>query len=301
MIKSSVYRSLLSNGFSNFLLRSHKDLDLINQEAVWDFLDRNRPDYVFICAAVVGGIYANATHPGKFLYENLQIQNNLIHGSYKNNVKKLIFVASSCIYPVGFKSSISEDDILSGPFEKTNEGYALAKVAGIKMCQFYKKQYGSDFISVIPCNLYGLNDNYHLESAHMVPAMIHKLHKAKVNNKSYVEIWGTGKPKREFMLSDDCSDAMLFLMENYKDLDIINIGLGYDMPITEIARVIRDVVDVDVEFNYNINFPDGIYRKLLNTSKLESTGWKVKHSFKDGIKIAYADFLVKFERGDYEY
>ena len=301
MVGSAIWRNLESKGYTNIIGKSSKELDLRTQKSVIDYFEEEKPEFVFLAAAKVGGILANDTYRAEFIYDNLQIQNNVIHQSYVHGVKKLLFLGSSCIYPRDCPQPMKEEYLLTGSLEPTNEPYAIAKIAGIKMCQAYRRQYGCDYISAMPNNLYGPGDNFDLESSHVVPALIRKFHEAKHQAQSTVEIWGTGKPKREFMLSDDCSDAMLFLMENYKDLDIINIGLGYDMPITEIARVIRDVVDVDVEFNYNINFPDGIYRKLLNTSKLESTGWKVKHSFKDGIKIAYADFLVKFERGDYEY
>lgn len=290
MVGSAILRKLQSEGFTNFVLRTSSELDLRNQQAVFDFLNTEKPEYVFLAAAKVGGIIANNTYRADFIYENLAIQNNIIHGSYQIGVKKLLFLGSSCIYPKFAPQPMSEDSLLTGVLEPTNEPYAIAKIAGIKMCEAYRSQYGCNFISVMPTNLYGPNDNYDLQNSHVLPAMIRKFHEAKIENKPSVELWGTGSPKREFLHADDLADACYYLMNNYDDSTLINIGTGEDVTIKELAETIQKIVGFEGEILWNTEKPDGTPRKLMDVSKLHSLGWKHKIQLEDGIRAVYEDY-----------
>lgn len=290
MVGSAILRKLQSEGFTNFVLRTSSELDLRNQQAVFDFLNTEKPEYVFLAAAKVGGIIANNTYRADFIYENLAIQNNIIHGSYQIGVKKLLFLGSSCIYPKFAPQPMSEDSLLTGVLEPTNEPYAIAKIAGIKMCEAYRSQYGCNFISVMPTNLYGPNDNYDLQNSHVLPAMIRKCHEAKIENKPGVELWGTGSPKREFLHADDLADACYYLMNNYDDSTLINIGTGEDVTIKELAETIQKIVGFEGEILWNTEKPDGTPRKLMDVSKLHSLGWKHKIQLEDGIRAVYEDY-----------
>jgi len=290
MVGSAIVRKLKSLGFTNFLLRSSKELDLRNQQAVLDFLATEKPDYVFLAAAKVGGIVANNTYRADFIYENIQIQNNVIHGSYLSGVKKLMFLGSSCIYPKLAPQPLREDYLLTGLLEPTNEPYAIAKIAGIKMCEAYKDQYGCNFISVMPTNLYGPNDNYDLQNSHVLPAMIRKFHEAKLNGSEEVELWGTGSPMREFLHADDLAEACVFLMENYNDSTLVNIGTGVDVTIKELAETIREEVGFEGNIKWNTDKPDGTPRKLMDVSKLHDLGWKHTIELKEGIRLVYAEY-----------
>lgn len=290
LLGSAIVRRLLSEGFSNLLLKTSRELDLTNQEKTTRFLEEEKPDYVFLCAAKVGGIRANMQAPAEFFYQNLQIQNNVIDASKRAQVKKLLFVASSCIYPRETTVPIKEDQLMTGPLEPTNEGYALAKIAGIRMTEFYRKQYGCNFISAIPTNLFGINDNYNLQSAHLLPALIHKIHLAKQEGKGEITIWGTGKPRREFMLSDDCADALVFLMKTYDEAAPVNVGLGHDWSVTELAQAVARVMNAKLEFKYDVSQPDGTMRKMLDASRLTNMGWQPKYDLDQSIKIAIQDF-----------
>jgi GDP-L-fucose synthase len=290
MVGSAIVRKLKNLGFSNFLLRTSKELDLKNQTEVFEFLQKEKPDYVFLAAAKVGGIVANNTYRGQFLYENLQIQNNVIHGSYMAGVKKLMFLGSSCIYPKLAPQPLKEDYLLTGLLEPTNEPYAIAKIAGIKMCEAYREQYGCNFISVMPTNLYGPNDNYDLNNSHVLPAMIRKFHEAKKENKSSVELWGTGSPMREFLHADDLAEACVYLMENYDDSTLVNIGTGVDVTIKELAETIKAEVGFSGAIVWNTEKPDGTPRKLMDVSKLNGLGWKHSIELKDGIALVYKEY-----------
>jgi GDP-L-fucose synthase len=289
MVGSAIVRRLKKEGFSNFILKSSKELDLRNQQAVADFFAKEKPDYVFLAAAKVGGIHANNTFRGEFIYENLMIESNVIHQSYVNKVKKLLFLGSSCIYPKFAQQPIKEDYLLEGKLEPTNEPYAIAKIAGLKMCEAYKDQYGVDFISVMPTNLYGPNDNYDLNNSHVLPALIKKFHIGKAENKPFVEIWGTGSPRREFLHVDDLADACVFLMENYSEKTLVNIGTGEDVTIKDLALMVKDIVGFEGEIKFDTSKPDGTPRKLLDVSKLHKLGWKHKIELYDGIKAVYAE------------
>lgn len=291
MVGSAIYRRLKVLGFENIITRTSKELDLRDQQAVKDFFEKEKPDYVFLAAAKVGGIMANNIYRADFLYENLAIQNNVIHYAHENNVEKLMFLGSSCIYPKMAPQPLKEDYLLTGTLEPTNEPYAIAKIAGIKMVESYRLQYDDNYISVMPTNLYGVNDNYHPENSHVLPALIRKFHEAKTNNSPTVSIWGSGTPLREFMYADDLADACVFLMENYNDLQFVNIGVGEDVSIRELAEIIKDVIGYDGELVFDSSKPDGTPRKLMDVSKLTNLGWKAKTSLKDGIKLAYEDFL----------
>lgn len=293
MVGSAIVRRLEAEGFHNIVTRSSKDLDLRNQLAVANFFAEEKPEYVFLAAAKVGGIVANNTYRAEFLYDNLQLQNNVIHYSYVNGVKKLMFLGSSCIYPKLAEQPLKEDYLLTGVLEPTNEPYAIAKIAGIKMCESYRAQYGCNFISVMPTNLYGYNDNYHPQNSHVLPALIRKFHEAKVEGKSEVEIWGTGSPLREFLFSDDLADACVFLMKNYDEQQFINIGVGHDISIKDLALLIKRIVGFEGELKFNTSKPDGTPRKLMDVSKLHSLGWKHKIELAEGIEMAYEDFLKK--------
>lgn len=290
MVGSAIVRKLKSLGFTNFLLRTSKELDLRNQTEVFEFLETEKPDYVFLAAAKVGGIVANNTYRGQFLYENLQIQNNVIHGSYLADVKKLMFLGSSCIYPKLAPQPLKEDYLLTGLLEPTNEPYAIAKIAGIKMCEAYREQYGCNYISVMPTNLYGPNDNYDLNNSHVLPAMIRKFHEAKMENKPSVELWGTGSPMREFLHANDLAEACVYLMENYNDSTLVNIGTGVDVTIKELAETIKNEVGYEGEIIWNTDKPDGTPRKLMDVSKLNGLGWKHSIELKDGIAMVYNEY-----------
>lgn len=291
MVGSAIVRALEKQDYSHIIKRSSKELDLRSQEAVRKFFEEEKPEYVFLAAAKVGGIIANNTYRADFLYENLAIQNNVIHQAHEHKVKKLLFLGSSCIYPKLAPQPLREDSLLTGLLEPTNEPYAIAKIAGIKMCEAYRAQYGSDFISVMPTNLYGINDNYHPENSHVLPALIRRFHEAKQRNSSAVTIWGTGTPLREFMFADDLADACLFLMQNYSETQFINIGVGEDLSIADLAMLIKDVVGFEGGIQFDSSKPDGTPRKLMDVSKLHSLGWKHRTNLRDGIIAAYADFL----------
>lgn len=291
MVGSAILRKLKSKGYSNFILRNSSDLDLRNQQAVINFFEKEKPEYVFLAAAKVGGINANNIYRAEFLYDNLSIQNNVIHCSYLKGVKKLLFLGSSCIYPKLAPQPLKEKYILSGELEPTNEPYAIAKIAGIKLCEAYWDQYGCNFISVMPTNLYGINDNYHPDNSHVLPAMIKRFHEAKVNNLDEVAIWGSGKPLREFLFADDMADASIFLMENYHEKEFINIGTGKEISISNLAELIKTIIGYKGKIVYNTNKPDGTPRKLLDITKLTTLGWYYSTELKEGIEIAYKDFL----------
>lgn len=293
MVGSAILRKLEQEGYTNLITRSSKELDLRNQQAVADFFATEKPDYVFLAAAKVGGIVANNTYRADFLYENLAIQNNVIHSAYQNGVKKLLFLGSSCIYPKLAPQPLKEEYLLTGPLEQTNEPYAIAKIAGIKLCDAYRDQYGCNFISVMPTNLYGYNDNYHPENSHVLPALIRKFHEAKSKGEQTVTIWGSGSPKREFLFADDLADACYFLMETYNEPNLINIGTGEDLSIKELALMIQEVIGFEGELVFDISKPDGTPRKLMDVSKLHSLGWKHQIELKQGIALAYQDFLSK--------
>jgi GDP-L-fucose synthase len=291
MVGSAIHRKLQREGYQNFILKTSSELDLRNQQAVEDFFTQEKPDYVFLAAAKVGGIVANNTYRADFLYENLMIQNNVIHASYLNKVKKLMFLGSSCIYPKLAPQPLKEDYLLTGILEPTNEPYAIAKIAGIKMCEAYRSQYGCDFISVMPTNLYGQNDNYDLQNSHVMPAMIRKFHEAKTTGKSSVELWGTGSPMREFLHADDLAEACFYLMQNYSEPTLINIGTGEDVTIKQLAEAVSKVVGFEGDLVWDTSKPDGTPRKLMDVSKLHSYGWKHTIELEDGIGLAYQDFL----------
>lgn len=290
MVGSAIHRKLSAMGFSNFALRTSEELDLRNQQAVANFFAKEKPEYVFLAAAKVGGIWANNTYRADFLYENLAIQNHVIHESYVHDVKKLLFLGSSCIYPKLAPQPIREEYLLTGLLEPTNEPYAIAKIAGIKLCQAYHDQYGCNFISVMPTNLFGYNDNYHPENSHVLPALIRRFHEAKCNRQPEVTIWGTGTPRREFLFSDDLADACVFLMENYNTPELINIGTGMDISITELAHLIKQIVGYSGNLLFDTSKPDGTPRKLMDVSKLHRLGWHHKTSLEAGIVLAYQDF-----------
>lgn len=291
LVGSGLVRSLKKKGYCNIIQRTHEELDLIRQDKVEEFFETQRPDYVFLSAAKVGGIHANNTYPGDFIYQNLMIQNNVIDSAYKYGVRKLMFLGSSCIYPKMAPQPIKEEYLLTGELECTNEAYALAKISGLKMCKYYNLQYGTNFISVMPTNLYGPNDNYDLNNSHVLPALIRKFHEAKIGCKPFVEIWGTGSPRREFLYVDDMADACIFLMENYEGNDFFNVGTGEDITIMELANIIKDITEYKGELRFDISKPDGTPRKLLDVSRLTSLGWKYKTGLKEGIKLAYNDFV----------
>ncbi len=295
LVGSAITRIIKKNGYNNLIFRTHKELELIDQQAVFDFFKREKPEYVFLSAAKVGGILANNTFPAQFIYSNLQIQTNFIHACYLCKVKKLLFLGSSCIYPKFAHQPIHENELLSGKLEPTNEPYAVAKIAGIIMCQSYNREYNTNFISVMPTNLYGPNDHYDLYNSHVLPALIRKIHEAKENNMEFVEIWGTGTVKREFLYVDDLAEACVFLMNNYDESEIVNIGTGEDISIKELAEIIKDIVGYNGQFHFNTTKPDGTPRKLLNVDKINNLGWKVKTNIRDGIRLTYEDFLKRYD------
>jgi GDP-L-fucose synthase len=291
MVGSAVYRALQKAGYKHLLTRTSKELDLRNQAAVADFFAQEQPDYVFLAAAKVGGIVANNTYRAEFIYDNLCIQNNVIHQSYVNGVKKLMFFGSSCIYPKMAPQPLKESYLLSGYLESTNEPYAIAKIAGIKMIEAYRDQYNCNFISVMPTNLYGINDNYHPENSHVIPALIRKFHEAKVQGKSSVVIWGSGTPMREFLFADDLASAALYLMQNYDGKQFVNIGSNSDLSIKDLALLIQKVVGFQGSLNFDTSKPDGTPKKLMDSSFLNQLGWQHSTELAAGIQLAYADFL----------
>lgn len=293
MVGSAIMRNLQKLGYTNIITRTSAELDLRDQLAVSSFFEKEKPAYVFLAAARVGGIQANNTYRADFIYENLMIQNNLIHSAYKTGVKKLMFLGSSCIYPKMAPQPLKEDYLLSGKLEDTNEPYAIAKIAGIKMCESYKRQYGCDFIAVMPTNLYGPNDNYNLNNSHVLPALIRKFHEAKEKNEASVEMWGTGTPMREFLHSDDMADACVYLMKNYSGEQFVNIGTGADLTIKDLALLVKKIVGYTGEITHDLTKPDGTPRKLLDVSYLHSLGWKHKIELEEGITKVYEDFKNK--------
>ncbi len=290
LVGSAIIRILKSENYTNILTKTHQELDLTNQEETRKFFRREKPEYVFLSAAKVGGIQANNSYPADFIYTNLMIESNMIKAAYDYNVKKLLFLGSSCIYPKLSSQPIKEEYLLTGPLEPTNEAYAIAKIAGLKMCQFFNKQYGTNFISAMPTNIYGPNDNYDLETSHVLAALIRKFHEAKVENKPYVEIWGTGSQKREFLYVDDLADALLYLMNHYEGNETINVGTGKDISIKELALLIKKIVGFDGKLKYESSKPDGTPRKELDVSKLKKLGWQYKTSLSEGIKLSLEDY-----------
>ncbi len=295
MVGSAIFRNLRSKGFNNLVFASSTELDLRNTEAVNDFFSREKPDYVFLAAAKVGGILANSTYPADFLYDNLMIQNNVIHAAFENQVKKLLFLGSSCIYPKLAEQPIKEESLLSGYLEETNEAYAIAKIAGIKLCQAYHKQHGCRFISAMPTNMYGIGDNYHPKNSHVLPALLRRFHEAKESNAPEVAIWGSGKPLREFMFSNDLGEACVFLMEQYENPELINVGTGEELSILELAKHIADTVGYRGKITFDSSKPDGTPRKLMDSTKLHALGFRHKTSLKEGLTLTYQDFLSKEE------
>jgi GDP-L-fucose synthase len=296
MVGSAILRCLERQGFNRLIVADKNQLDLRNTERVNEFFKLNKPEYVFLAAAKVGGILANNTYPAEFLYENLMIEANVIHASHLNQVRKLLFLGSSCIYPKLADQPISEKSLLTGLLEPTNEAYAIAKIAGIKLCEAYRKQYGSDFISAMPTNLYGYNDNYHPENSHVLPALIQRFHHAKVKGSKSVTIWGSGKPLREFMFADDLAEACVFLMQSYSEVELVNVGTGEEISILELAEQIRDVVGFKGTIEFDSSKPDGTPRKLMDSSKIQSLGFMHKTSLSEGLKKTYQEYLEKFEQ-----
>ena len=293
MVGSAILRKLQKEGFTNFVLRTSAELDLRNQQAVKDFFATEKPAYVFLAAAKVGGIMANNTYRAEFLYDNLLIQNNIIHESYVNDVSKLLFLGSSCIYPKLAPQPLKEEYLLTGLLEHTNEPYAIAKIAGIKMCDAYRDQYGCNFISVMPTNLYGPNDNYDANNSHVLPALIRKFHEAKVNKQPSVTMWGTGEPLREFLNADDLADACYFLMQNYNEQGFVNIGVGHDIAIKDLAKLIKKIVGYEGEIVHDLSKPDGTPRKLMDVGKLHSMGWKETIGLEEGIAAVYKEYAAR--------
>lgn len=291
MVGSAIVRALKSQGYTNIITRTSKELDLRRQIDVEEFFAKEKPDYVFLAAAKVGGILANNEAPADFMYDNMILEMNVIHEAYKNKVKKLMFLGSSCIYPRMAPQPMKEDCLLTSELEKTNEAYALAKISGLKYCEYLNRQYNTDFISVMPTNLYGPNDNYHPEHSHVLPALIRRFHEAKENNLNEVVIWGTGTPLREFLYVDDLADACVYLMNTYSGNETVNLGTGKELSIKELAELVKKVVGFKGNITFDTTKPDGTPRKLLNVSKLEKLGWKYKTELEDGIKLAYKDFL----------
>lgn len=293
MVGSAIYRKLVKEGYTNLVTKTSAELDLRDQQATANFFAAEKPDYVFLAAAKVGGIVANNTYRADFLYENLCIQNNVIHQAHLTGVKKLMFLGSSCIYPKLAPQPLKEEYLLTGLLEETNEPYAIAKIAGIKMADAYRDQYGCNFISVMPTNLYGYNDNYHPQNSHVLPALIRKFHEAKVNGTAEVTIWGSGSPMREFLFADDLAGACYFLMQEYNEAGFVNIGTGKDLTIKDLALLIKKVIGFEGTLAFDSSKPDGTPRKLMDVSKLHSLGWKHTVELEEGIELAYRDFLAK--------
>ena len=292
LVGSAIVRLLKERGFTNLIVRTHAELELADQLGAKGFFEKEKPDYVFLAAAKVGGIYANNTYPAEFIYQNLAVQNNVIHFSYQNGVKKLCFLGSSCIYPKLAPQPMKEEYLLDGKLEPTNEPYAIAKIAGIEMAKSYNRQYGTNYISVMPTNLYGPNDNFDLQNSHVLPALIRKFVEAKQHNSPSVVLWGSGKPRREFLYVDDMADACIFLMNNYDGKEFVNIGTGEDVTILEVANLIKDIVGYKGALEFDSTKPDGSPRKLLDVSKIHSLGWKAKYSLQDGLKKAITWYLA---------
>lgn len=297
LVGTAIVRNLKTKGYTNIITRTRTELDLLDANAVEQFFKEEKPEYVFLAAAKVGGILANKTQKAEFIYDNLQVQNNVIHNAWKYKTKKLVFLGSSCIYPKLAPQPIKEEYFMTGPLEETNDAYAVAKIAGIKMCQSYHEQYGSNFVSVMPTNLYGPNDNFDLQSSHVLPALIRKFYEAKVSNEPFVTNWGTGKAQREFLHVDDMADATVFLMENYDSPEIINIGTGRDLTIKELAELIKDIVGFAGEIKWDSTKPDGTPKKQLDVTKLFSLGWKPKYELREGIEKTYKWFLEHNNNG----
>lgn len=292
MVGSAMHRKLLAEGFNNIVVRTSAELDLTNQQAVASFFAQEKPDYVFLAAAKVGGIVANNTYRADFIYQNLMIESNIINQAYVNNVKKLMFFGSSCIYPKLAPQPLKEDYLLTGELEYTNEPYAIAKIAGIKLCESYRDQYGCNFISVMPTNLYGYGDNYHPNHSHVLPALIRRLHEAKENNAPFIEAWGTGTPLREFLFVDDLADACYLLMQKYNEKQFVNVGCGEDISIKDLINLVKKVIGYGGDIRFDTTKPDGTPRKLMDATKLRNMGWKPKISLEEGIALAYNDFLI---------
>ena len=295
LVGSAIVRNLEAKGYTNIIYRTHEELDLTNQADVQAFFKEEQPEYVILAAAKVGGIHANNTYPADFIYDNLMIQNNVIKAAHDYKVKKLLFLGSTCIYPKMAPQPIREEYLLTGALEETNEAYAVAKIAGLEMCKFFKRQYGDNFISCMPTNLYGPNDNFDLKSSHVLPALIRKFHEAKVSGSNTVEVWGTGTPLREFIYVDDMADACVFLMENYDGEQHVNIGTGEEVSIRQLAETVKEVVGFEGELVFNTDMPDGTPRKLTTVDKLHGLGWKHKVSLNEGIKLAYTWFLENYK------
>jgi GDP-L-fucose synthase len=291
MVGSAIERELKKQGYANIITKTRSQLDLLSQEQVTAFFDQEKPEYVFLAAAKVGGIEANRTQIGAFTYENLQIQNNIIHNSYLNGVKRLVFLGSSCIYPRMAPQPIKEEYLLTGALEPTNYGYAIAKIAGVKMCEAYRTQYGCDFVPVMPTNLYGINDNFDLNGSHVLPALMRKFHEAKIRGDNFVEVWGTGTPKRELLYVEDLAEACIYIMNNKEVTGLTNIGTGEDATIRELAELVQKTVGFTGELKFDTTKPDGTPRKCLDVSKINSLGWKSKTSLEDGLKIVYQWYL----------
>ena len=297
MVGSAIVRKLRKEGFNNLLLRTSAELDLRNQQAVQEFMQLEKPDYVFVAAAKVGGIMANNTYRAEFIYENIMMQSNVIHNSWVNGVKKLMFLGSSCIYPKLAPQPLKEEYLLTGLLEATNEPYAIAKITGIKMCDAYRAQYGCNFISVMPTNLYGPNDNYSLETSHVLPALIRKFHEAKLKNEPSVVMWGTGMPRREFLHADDLADACYFLMQQYNEPGFVNIGVGDDITIKDLGLLIKNVVGYSGNIDHDLSKPEGTPRKLMDVQKLHNLGWKAKIGLQEGIESVYKEFSQLYTAG----
>ena len=295
LVGSSILRALDKAGYKNIVYRTHQELDLTNYEAVKEFFEKERPEYVFLAAAKVGGIWANKTHKAEFIYENLQIQNNVIKNAYDFGVKKLLFLGSSCIYPKMCPQPIKEEYLLSGYLEETNDAYAIAKISGLMMCRAFRQQYGVDYISAMPTNLYGYNDNFDLESSHVLPALMRKIHEAKENNIPEVTVWGTGAPLREFLFVDDLAEALVFLINEYSGEEHVNVGTGTDVSIKELAQLICNVVGYTGKIVFDTSKPDGTPKKLLDVSKINSLGWKAKVSLEEGIRKTYEWYLKEYK------
>ena len=293
LVGSAIVRTLQAKGFSNLVYHTSKELDLRYQKEVESFFREEKPQFVFLAAAKVGGIVANNTYRADFLYDNLMIASNIIHAAYENRVRKLLFLGSSCIYPKLAPQPIKEEYLLTGPLEQTNEPYAIAKIAGVKLCQSYHDQHGANFISVMPTNLYGINDNYHPENSHVLPALLRRFHEAKAKGIAEVVVWGSGNPRREFLFADDLADACLFLMEKYDEKEIINIGCGEDITIRELAELAKSITGYSGKLLFDISKPDGTPRKLLDVSRIHALGWHHKTPLVEGMKLAYRDFLAK--------
>lgn len=287
LVGSSIFRELKSAGYTNIITKDRKEVDLINQKAVQNFFKHEKPEYVFLAAAKVGGIWANDTYPASFIYENLMIECNVIHAAYESKVKKLLFLGSSCIYPKLAPQPMKEEYLLSGYLEPTNEAYAIAKIAGIKLCQYYNKQYNTEFISAMPTNIYGINDNFDLNTSHVLPALLRKIHEAKIAGDASVIVWGSGLPKREFLFADDLADACIYLMKNYSGSDFVNIGTGEDISIMKLAEIIKNIVGYEGTIEYDKSKPDGTPRKLMDVNRIHSLGWKHTHDLRTGIEKVY--------------